>query len=104
MNDDLMNFDDVELISNHKKSSSKWTICGSLCTHNDVIVRNIPLDGVTIGDILLFKYIGAYSVTEGMALFLSRDIPAIYIYQRNSGIQCIRKKSNTYMLNINNIN
>ncbi|KAA8500688.1 diaminopimelate decarboxylase [Mediterraneibacter catenae] len=94
----------VELISNHKKSSSKWTICGSLCTHNDVIVRNIPLDGVTIGDILLFKYIGAYSVTEGMALFLSRDIPAIYIYQRNSGIQCIRKKSNTYMLNINNIN
>lgn len=99
-----MNLPHVEVISNQKKGKKKWTICGSLCTHNDVIVRNISLDGVTIGDILLFKYIGAYSVTEGMALFLSRDMPTIYVYQRNSGIQCIRKRFDTYKLNVSNTN
>lgn len=94
----------VELVTTNKKHRTNWTICGSLCTHNDVIVRNLPLDGVTIGDILVFKYIGAYSITEGMALFLSRDIPPVYIYQSENGITCIRKRYETYKLNISSIN
>ncbi len=55
-----------------------WTVCGSLCTVADVLVRNCPLGEVRAGDLLVFGNAGAYSVTEGMGLFLSRDLPAVY--------------------------
>ena len=57
-----------------------WTLCGSLCTTADVLVRKIALDGLAPGDFLAFRYIGAYSVTEGPALFLSRDLPRIVLH------------------------
>lgn len=57
-----------------------WTLCGSLCTTADVLVRKITFDGLAPGDLLAFRYIGAYSVTEGPALFLSRDMPRIVLH------------------------
>ena len=57
-----------------------WTLCGSLCTTADVLVRKVAFDGLTPGDVLAFRYIGAYSVTEGPALFLSRDMPRIVLH------------------------
>ena len=54
------------------------TICGSLCTINDVIVKEVPLQHPQAGDILVFMNVGAYSVTEGISLFLSRDLPRVY--------------------------
>lgn len=57
-----------------------WTLCGSLCTTADVLVRKAAFDGLTPGDVLAFRYIGAYSVTEGPALFLSRDMPRIVLH------------------------
>lgn len=55
----------------------KINICGSLCTVNDVILRDVSLPQLDKGDILIFKNCGAYSITEGMALFLSRELPAV---------------------------
>ena len=57
-----------------------YTLCGSLCTVADVLVREVKLKKLEIGDILEFAHCGAYSVTEAPALFLSRQLPAIYAY------------------------
>ena len=59
----------------------EWMLCGSLCTTADVLVRCAPLQRVRIGDIIAFRNVGAYSVTEAPALFLSRDMPAILLYK-----------------------
>lgn len=58
-----------------------WTVCGSLCTTADVIVRSLPMACPAPGECLVFSNIGAYSVTEGMYLFLSHALPAIYTTQ-----------------------
>ena len=57
-----------------------WALCGSLCTTADVLVRKAELHPLDQGDILAFMNIGAYSVTEGPALFLSRDMPSIILH------------------------
>jgi diaminopimelate decarboxylase len=55
----------------------KWTVCGSLCTVADVIVKNLPIGTPNLGDMIIFYNTGAYSVTEGIYLFLSRKMPLI---------------------------
>ena len=77
-----------------------YMICGSLCTTADVIVRNIKLHEVKIGDILRFKRTGAYSVTEGPLLFLSRRMPEIYIRSKETGIRRIRSAVEAYRINL----
>ncbi len=57
-----------------------WALCGSLCTTADVLVRKAELHPLQQGDVLAFMNIGAYSVTEGPALFLSRDMPRIVLH------------------------
>lgn len=74
-------------------------ICGSLCTAGDVVVRNMPLNNPRIGDILVFKNAGAYSVTEGMYLFLSRDLPGIYYYDSEEGVKLVRAVRPTDSMN-----
>ena len=59
-------------------------LCGSLCTTADVLVRKIALSGLAQQDVLAFHNIGAYSVTEGPALFLSRNMPRIILSDDNS--------------------
>ena len=54
------------------------TVCGALCTVSDVLVKALPLKDVQTGDILEFARTGAYTVSEGIYLFLSRDMPRIY--------------------------
>lgn len=54
-----------------------WNVCGSLCTINDILVKQLPLRGLATGDLLAFGRAGAYCPTEGMSLFLSRDLPAV---------------------------
>lgn len=56
-----------------------WTICGSLCTTADVLARGLTLDGMKTGDVLVFHQAGAYALYECMSLFLSRDLPRIYL-------------------------
>ena len=54
-----------------------------------------------VGDYLIFENCGAYSVTESMALFLSRELPEIYTYSDEEGIKRLRKTFETYILNTN---
>ena len=54
-----------------------WTLCGSLCTTADVLARNAVFRDLAPEDVLEFFHTGAYSVTEGISLFLSRDLPEI---------------------------
>lgn len=65
----------------NKKSGIKkiYTLYGSLCTINDIIIKNIELTKLSIGDVFIFKNTGAYSSTEGINLFLSRELPKIII-------------------------
>ena len=39
---------------------------------------------------LVFNRTGAYSVMEGMAVFLSREMPKIALYSREKGLRVIR--------------
>lgn len=70
--------------------AERWTICGSLCTSGDILVKNLPLPGPELGDILVFDRIGAYSVTEGIYLFLSRSLPSVLTYTKSSGLKLVR--------------
>ncbi len=67
-----------------------WTLCGSLCTTADILARAAEFDSLAIGDILVFCRTGAYSVTEGMAVFLSREMPQVSVYSEKDGLQIIR--------------
>ena len=81
------------------ESAEKWTLCGSLCTTADVLTKNVELSGLSIGDILVFHRTGAYSVMEGMAVFLSREMPEVYIYSQASGLTKIRRMLYTDIFN-----
>ena len=72
------------------QGSSKWAICGSLCTFADVLARNVEFETLRIGDILIFKNAGAYSMTEAPFLFLSRKMPGVYLFEKDKGIKKIR--------------
>ena len=77
-----------------------WTVCGALCTANDILVGKAPLDGLKTGDVLVFHRTGAYSVTEGMALFLSRDLPGVVFYSDEDGWKLIRPGLGTWTYNM----
>ena len=76
----------------------RYNICGALCSMNDIILKNAPLPKIEIGDVLRFENVGAYSPTEGIALFLSRELPAIYISDGENAV-CVREPFETYTLN-----
>lgn len=80
-------------------TSDNWKICGSLCTVGDVVLNNFSLNSPKEGDILVFENIGAYSVTEGIYLFLSRNLPKIYFYSEKNGLELRREEIPTYQLN-----
>lgn len=98
-----------------EEKNDVWTLCGCLCTNNDIIVRNIIIKDLKINDILSFEYIGAYSITEGMASFLTRDIPPVIMIgkgletffglafrtcsNKEFGMICARKRMETSCLN-----
>lgn len=69
---------------------TRWTVCGSLCTSGDMLVKNLPLPGLKTGDMLVFDRIGAYAVTEGIYLFLSRRLPAVLTYEKDAGLKLVR--------------
>lgn len=90
-----------ELISSEKSEKKVYNLYGSLCTINDVLVKNIELNKLNIGDIFVFKNTGAYSVTEGISLFLSRDLPKVVIINKNK-MELVRDTVNTSSINFPN--
>lgn len=91
----------IKTVTNKQADKVKYNLCGSLCTVSDVLVKDVELPELEIGDYLIFEKCGAYSVTEGMSLFLSRDLPEIYIYSENKGTELLRHTFDTYKLNTN---
>ena len=79
-----------------------YVLCGSLCTTADVLVRRLPLSGLARGDVLAFRNIGAYAVTEGPALFLSRDLPRIVLHDA-AGDRLVRDTLHASKINQANV-
>ncbi len=82
-----------------KEELLEWTVYGSLCTVSDILLKKLPLTDAEVGDYLVFHNIGAYSVTEGIYLFLSRRMPKIYQYSSRKGTELLRDGVETWPLN-----
>ncbi len=78
----------------------RWTIAGSLCTTNDILVADMPLGELQVGDHLIFANTGAYSALEGMALFLSHELPDILGYSKAGGVEELRTNIETWIFNM----
>lgn len=78
--------------------AEKWHLCGSLCTVADVLARSLEIAEPQREDYFLFGKIGAYSVTEGIYLFLSRDLPKVFFWQ-NGRLDLIRNSHGTWEWN-----
>ena len=76
-----------------------YAICGSLCTTADVLVRKVSFKNLEIGDLLVFFNIGAYSVTEGIYLFLSRTMPRIVLIKEDGTTALVRDYVETSKIN-----
>ena len=91
----------MEILAEKRPGEEKnWTICGSLCTVNDIMVQKLALTEPKEGDVLVFKKTGAYSSMEGMLLFLSHSLPKILLYNEEEGFRQIRKAYQTYKWNM----
>lgn len=90
--------DSEKELNNTSEQPETQTLCGSLCTTNDVIVRSYKGSELSIGDVLVFCNIGAYSITEGLNLFLSRNMPVVLI-RRDGIITKVRDVFETWKLN-----
>lgn len=76
-----------------------YTLYGSLCTINDILVKNIELKDVQVNDTFIFKNVGAYCSTEGISLFLSRELPKIILKEKNGKFKMVRSNIKTSNLN-----
>ncbi len=96
-----MKVPEIEHIHQNNNISTEmqnYTIAGSLCTTADIVLRQLPLAAPSIGDLLVFNDIGAYSITEGIYLFLSHPLPAVLCSDDNK-ITVLRNLTETYKIN-----
>ena len=94
-----MHVPQIRVLQKEEAAATKpYCICGSLCTTADVLVRKADLPDLSIGDVLVFEKTGAYSVTEGLALFLSRELPAVYL-KEGIGLTEVRPVTPVHTLN-----
>lgn len=89
----------ITLLGDHGKRTEDYTLCGSLCTTADILVRKVTLPALSVGDVLAFGRCGAYSVTEGIGLFLSRQLPRIVLHSERGGNRLLRDFYGTDILN-----
>lgn len=83
-----------------EESEEKWNLCGSLCTINDILVKQFPISNLQIGDTFVFENTGAYCMMEGIALFLSRKLPKVVKIKGDGEIELIRQDLETYKFNM----
>ena len=81
---------------------NNWNLCGSLCTVNDILVKQLPIMDLKLDDVIVFDNTGAYCMTEGIALFLSRDLPEIVFIDEDKKHKSVRKTSPTHPINTPN--
>lgn len=80
----------ITVLGSTEEYNTPYTLCGSLCTTADLLVRKADLPELKLGDVLAFSRCGAYTVTEGIGLFLSRTLPRILLYSSTGGAQMVR--------------
>ncbi len=95
----LIGENEVREVGQNDGGQGGYSVCGSLCTANDVLVRDIKLDCPKTGDVISFERCGAYSVTEGMALFLSRDLPQVLYVKADGTVERLRNKTEINIFN-----
>lgn len=76
-----------------------YSICGSLCTTNDILIGDYACRTLREGDWIVFTRTGAYSVYEGMSLFLTHELPGVVLYSETEGLAEVRKQMQTHPLN-----
>lgn len=81
------------------KEKIVYNLYGSLCTINDILVKNLLLPKLEINDTFIFKNVGAYSITEGISLFLSRDLPKVVIIDKDNNLKLVRDSIKTSEIN-----
>ena len=89
----------IRQIPDRKDEPLEWTVCGSLCTVNDILVQSCRLSGIEEGDVLSFDQAGAYCAMEGMSLFLSHELPQVVLCSREEGFRSVRERMETFELN-----
>ena len=88
----------IEVLDKNGEESD-YCLCGSLCTTADILVRKVSLPVLERGDVIAFSKCGAYSVAEGIAAFLSRDMPAVALFSEKDGLVSQRGHVATHPLN-----
>lgn len=81
------------------ENAAAWTLCGSLCTANDLLAKNVPFGQLHPGDVVAFEKAGAYCMTEGMSLFLSRDLPSVVVVDAQGNATLVREAASTHPIN-----
>lgn len=76
-----------------------WNICGALCTVTDILVKQLELCDPQVGDVLYFERAGAYCMTEGISLFLSRDLPSVVMRGQDGALRLVRDRIESYVFN-----
>ena len=76
-------------IKNNKVTAIRFSTLAAICEVLDC----------EAGDILEFQRVGAYAMCEGISLFLSRDLPSIYLYSKQNGLCLQRSRFETNILN-----
>lgn len=82
-----------------QRENQTYTVYGSLCTTNDVLMTNFECEELELGDLLVFERVGAYSLYEGMSLFLSHELPGVCLYSEKDYLLPVRIQQETYRLN-----
>ena len=95
---------EVKVLSGKPKAAEcaetvHYSICGSLCTTNDILIGDYACRPLREGDLIVFTRTGAYSVYEGMSLFLTHELPGVVLYSEKEGLAEVRKQMQTHPLN-----
>lgn len=94
-----MKIPQMKVYNSDLQDNENYCICGSLCTVADVLVREVELPKLKENDIILFMRCGAYSITENSALFLSRNMPKVFLYDEKIGLKLVRDEIKTWEFN-----
>ena len=89
----------LDIIPKRNGNEENWNLVGALCTINDLIVKGLSVKSLELGDVFVFKNTGAYAMTEGISLFLSRDLPKV-VFVKDGKIEIVRSNIHTYKLNM----
>lgn len=73
-----------------QEETTNAVVVGSLCTAGDILANESELPKAKQGDYIVFHRCGGYSVTENIALFLTRDFPTVYSIE-NGQLGILRK-------------